>query len=341
MDETELWVEKYRPKTFNDMVGQDSIVSRLRSYVENRNLPHLLFAGPAGTGKTTCSIVLARELFGDYWRENFMELNASDERGIAIVKGDASKHVPSKIKTFARTAPFGGATFKIIFLDESDSLTSDAQSALRRTMEMYSRTCRFIFSANFPGKLIDPIQSRCAVFQFSPLHEADVEKYILRIAESEGLKLTKEALAYIVRHSRGDMRKATNTLQASAFLSRNIDQDTVYQATSSADPKEISDMLTNAIGGYFMKARTALDEMLFDRGLSATDLIAQVHRKVFDLGLSDEALLEIVTRIGETEFRIVQGASDRIQFESLLAQIGLIGKAEREKLKSTKQRTLS
>ena len=341
MDETELWVEKYRPKTFNDIVGQDSIVSRLRSYVENRNLPHLLFAGPAGTGKTTCSIVLARELFGDYWRENFMELNASDERGIAIVKGDAARHVPSKIKTFARTAPFGGATFKIIFLDESDSLTSDAQSALRRTMEMYSKTCRFVFSANFPGKLIDPIQSRCAVFQFSPLQEADVEKYILRIAEGEGLKLTKEALAYVVRHCRGDLRKATNTLQASAFLSRNIDQDTVYQATSSADPKEISDMLSSAIGGYFTKARTALDEMLFDRGLSATDLIAQVHRKVFDLGLSDEALLEIVTRIGEAEFRIVQGANDRIQFESLLAQIGLVGKAEREKQKATKQRTLS
>lgn len=341
MDESELWVEKYRPKSFDDVVGRDWIVSRLRSYVESRNLPHLLFAGPAGTGKTTCSIVLARELFGDYWRENFMELNASDERGISIVKGDAARHVPSKIKTFARTAPFGGATFKIIFLDESDSLTSDAQSALRRTMEMYSKTCRFIFSANFPGKLIDPIQSRCAVFQFSPLQEKDVELCITRICEKEGVKITKDALYYIVRHSRGDLRKATNTLQASAFLSRNIDQDTVYQATSSADPKEIEEMISQAMGGYFLKARAQLDTMLFDRGLNSTDLISQIHRKMFEMGLSDEALLEAVTCVGETEFRIVQGASDRIQLESLLAQIGLIGKREREKMKAPKQRTLS
>lgn len=341
MDETELWVEKYRPKSFDEIVGQDSIVARLRSYVENRNLPHLLFAGPAGTGKTACSIVLARELFGEYWRENLMELNASDERGISIVKGDKDKHVPSKIKTFARTAPFGGASFKIIFLDESDSLTSDAQSALRRTMEMYSRTCRFIFSANFPGKLIDPIQSRCAVFQFSPHQDRDVEKYLTRIADGEGLKITKSALEYIMRHSRGDMRKAVNTLQASAFLSRNIDEDTVYKATSSADPEEVAEMLSQAIDGYFMKARGTLDYMLFDRGLSSTDLIAQMHRKLFDIGLSDDALLEMVTRVGETEFRIVEGADDRIQLESLLAQIGIIGKREKEKQRAGKQKTLS
>ncbi|HPP44355.1 MAG TPA: AAA family ATPase, partial [Methanomassiliicoccaceae archaeon] len=147
----EIWIEKYRPRSLKDVVGQKDIVDRLRSYVEVKNLPHLLFAGPAGTGKTTCAVALARELYGETWKGNFNELNASDERGIDVVRG--------KIKEFARTAPLGGAAFKIIFLDEADALTSDAQAALRRTMERYSRTCRFIFSANYSSKIIDPLQS--------------------------------------------------------------------------------------------------------------------------------------------------------------------------------------
>ncbi len=337
MDETEIWVEKYRPRKFDEIIGQESIVGRLRSYVESRNLPHLLFAGPAGTGKTTCSIVLARELFGEYWRENFMELNASDERGIRVVRGDPEHNVPSKIKNFARTAPLGGAGFKIIFLDEADELTPEAQAALRRTMELYSRNCRFIFSANYPGKIIDPLQSRCAVFQFSPLRDSDIQKCVENIVHAEQLTITKEAVDYIVRYSRGDSRRAVNTLQASAFLSKNIDQNAVYLATSTPDPKEIKLMFEYALDGSFLKARDMLDTMLYERGMSATDLIADIHRGVFELALSDDALLDILSRIGETEYRIVQGGNDRIQLESLLAQIGLIGKRER---KTARQKVL-
>ncbi len=337
MDESEIWVEKYRPGKFDDIIGQASIVDRLRSYAESRNLPHLLFAGPAGTGKTTCSIVLAKELFGEYWRENFMELNASDERGIKVVRGDPEHNVPSKIKNFARTAPLGGASFKIIFLDESDALTSDAQSALRRTMELYSRNCRFILSANYPGKIIDPIQSRCAVFQFSPLRDADIRKCIDNIVSAEHLSITGEAIDYIIRYSRGDSRRAINTLQASAFLNRNIDQNTVYLATSTPDPKETKLMLEYALEGSFLKARDMLDTMLFEKGMSATDLIGDIHRAVFGLALSDDALLDIVSCIGEADYRIVEGSSDRIQMESMLARIGLIGKGER---KTAKQKLL-
>lgn len=338
MDETELWVEKYRPRKFDEIVGQESVVARLRSYVESGNLPHLLFAGPAGTGKTTCSIVLAREMFGEAWRENFMELNASDERGIKIVRGDPEHNVPSKIKNFARTAPLGGASIKIIFLDESDALTPDAQSALRRTMELYSRSCRFIFSANYPGKIIDPIQSRCAVFQFSPLSDADMRKCLQNIIEREGLSISPDAVDYIVRYSRGDSRRAINTLQASAFLSRRIDQNTVYLATSTPDPAEMKQMLEYAMEGSFLKARDILDSLLFDRGMSAPDIIAAIHRSVFDMDIQEDALLDIVSRIGETEFRVVQGGNDRIQLESLLAQVGLIAKKERAG--QLKQRTL-
>ncbi|MBX8633395.1 MAG: replication factor C small subunit [Candidatus Thermoplasmatota archaeon] len=337
MDETELWVEKYRPKRFDDIVGQGAIVSRLRSYAESRNLPHLLFAGPAGTGKTTCSIVLARELFGESWKENFMELNASDERGIKIVRGDPEHNVPSKIKNFARTAPLGNASFKIIFLDESDALTPDAQSALRRTMELYSRSCRFIFSANYPGRIIDPIQSRCAVFQFSPLADADIEKCLQKIIDNEGIRISRAAVEYIVRYSRGDSRRAINTLQASAFLSSDIDQNTVYLATSTPDPKEMKQLIEYALHGHFLKARSVLDAFLFDRGMSAPDVISSMHRTVFEMDIPEDALLEIISRIGETEFHVVQGGNDRIQLESLIAQIGLIGK--REDSRAIRQKT--
>src|SRR5207247_2160754 len=183
-DMKEIWVEKYRPTKLDEIVGQDEIVSRLKAYVRAGNLPHLLFAGPAGTGKTTSAIALARELFGEDWRTNFAELNASDERGLEVVR--------VKIKDMARTAPIGERGFKIIFLDEADNLTSDAQAALRRTMETYTRTARFVMSCNYSSRIIEAIQSRTAVFRFRPLKPDAIRTYLERIAKSEKRKRTKQ-----------------------------------------------------------------------------------------------------------------------------------------------------
>ena len=158
----QIWIEKYRPNNLSEVVGQEAVTTRLKNYVKESSMPHLLFAGPAGIGKTTSALALAREMFGELWKHNLHELNASDERGIDVVRG--------KIKEFARTAPLGETGFKIIFLDEADALTGAAQAALRRTMEKYSRTCRFVMSCNFSSKIIDPIQSRCAVFRLSLIH---------------------------------------------------------------------------------------------------------------------------------------------------------------------------
>jgi len=313
----EIWIEKYRPRTLKEVVGQKDIIDRLESYVQAKNLPHLMFAGPAGTGKTTSAIALARELYGDAWKGNFNELNASDERGIDVVRG--------KIKEFARTAPMGGAEFKIIFLDEADALTGDAQAALRRTMERYSKTCRFILSVNYSSKIIEPIQSRCAVFRFRPLRAEDVRENLKHIAANEKLSIADDALDALVHVSQGDMRRAVNSLQVAASLGTTITVDLVYHTTGTARPEEVKELLETAIGGDFIAARNRLDEIMISYGLSGEDIIKQIHRTVFELDIPDYDKVKLMDRTGEIEFRIVEGSNERIQLESLLAYMVLVG----------------
>ena len=308
----EIWVEKYRPRRLDDVAGHEDIIPRLRSYVARDDLPNLLFAGPAGTGKTTSATAIARELYGDDWQENFLELNASDERGIDVVRG--------RIKDFAR-ASFGGYDYRVIFLDEADSLTSDAQAALRRTMEQFSHNTRFILSANYSSRIIDPIQSRCAVFRFSALDDPAVAERIQEIADIEGIELTDDGLEAIVYVAAGDMRKAINALQAAAVLEEVVDESTVYTTTGTARPEVIEEMVSAAIEGDFAAARSQLARLLDESGLAGGDVIDQLHRSAWDLGLSDEAAVDLLERIGEADYRITEGANERIQLEALLAAV--------------------
>jgi replication factor C small subunit len=319
----EVWVEKYRPTTLDEIVGQDEIVSRLKAYVKAGNLPHLLFAGPAGTGKTTSAIALARGLFGEDWRANFAELNASDERGIETVR--------VKIKDIARTAPIGERGFKIIFLDEADNLTADAQAALRRTMENYTRTARFILSANYSSRIIEPIQSRTAVFRFRPVKPDAIRTYLDRIGRAEKLKVTKEGMDALVYIAQGDLRKAVNALQVAAAVSPTVDEDALYKAASTARPELVKNLLEVSLGGDFLKARDALDTLLIEYGLSGEDVIRAVHRTVFDLSVPDAFKVRLIDRVGEAEFRLVEGSNERIQLEALLAHFVLVGQELKRK----------
>ena len=313
----EIWVEKYRPKTLDEIVGQDEIVERLKAYRDTRNLPHLLFAGPAGTGKTTSAMALSRDLFGENWRQNYFELNASDERGIDTVR--------TKIKEIARLAPLGGTDFKLLFLDEADNLTADAQAALRRTMETYSKTSRFILSANYSSRIIEPIQSRCAVFRFRPLKPEAIRAYLGRIAKAEKLKITDDGMEALVYISEGDMRRAVNSLQVAASLSSTIDADALYKVASTIRPEEVKKIIERALAGEFLKAREVLDKLLIEYGVSGEDVVRQLHRSVFDLNVPDEIKVRLLDRIGETDYRLVEGSNERIQIEALLAHFALVG----------------
>ena len=313
----EIWTEKYRPRTLDEVVGQKNITDRLKGYVEAKNMSHLMFAGSPGTGKTTCALALARTMYGDSWRGNFIELNASDDRGIDVVRG--------KIKDFARTAPVDGAEFKIIFLDESDALTNEAQGALRRTMEKYSKTCRFILSCNYSSKIIDPIQSRCAVFRFRPLSNEDIKEFLERISIQENLDLEEGALDALVYISRGDMRRAVNTLQTAASLGVQITADLISKVSGSANEEEIMGILSTALAGKFTEASSKLDKVMIDYGLSGQDIIRQMHAQIFKLGLDTESKVKLIDKTGEIEFRIIEGSNEKIQLEALLAYMVLIG----------------
>ncbi len=310
--ENEIWTEKYRPKKLKEMVGHDKVVERLEEFVKRKSLPHCLFAGPAGVGKTTAALCLAREFFGENWKSNFLELNASDERGIDTIR--------TKVKEFARTKPIKGE-FKIIYLDEADALTKDAQQALRRIMESYSDTCRFILACNYSSKIIDPIQSRCAIFRFSKLSEKDIKKQIEKISKAEKLHIDDKAIDAIIDVCEGDLRKAINILQASAMKGK-VNSKTIYEIVGFAEPEKIRKMLNLALDKKFKEARNILLELMYKEGLSGEGIIKQIHREIMKMSIDDKIKVEILKSLSEYEFRVTEGANEQIQTEAFLAELG-------------------
>ncbi|OLS19509.1 MAG: Replication factor C small subunit [Candidatus Heimdallarchaeota archaeon LC_3] len=312
-----MWIEDYRPKKLADVLGQEVIIERLMAFAKDKgNMPHFLFAGPAGVGKTSTAIALAREIFQESFAENYKELNASDERGIKMVRED--------IKKYASIMPAARMPFRLLVLDEADNMTSDAQQALRRTMEKY-KSLRFILIANYSSKIISPIQSRCAVFRFRPIPKNLVKKKIAEITKNEGINIEEKAIDALCNVSEGDMRKLLNVMQAASVLSSEITEEVVHDVAGRAHPKKIDEMLnilfTHSMDGFF-EARKKLRSLLYSVGVSGKDLVKQIHTAIIDnTNIAETEKVTIIGILGEVDFRLTEGANEEIQLVYLLAKI--------------------
>ena len=322
-EEAVMWVEKYRPKTLDEVVGLRDITESLKAFMKNpKTMPHLMLAGVPGTGKTTIALAIAHELYGQNWRSFTLELNASDERGIDTVR--------DRIKDFSRysRSGFGDIPFALVILDECDQMTGPAQTALRRIMETSSRTSRFILICNQSSKIIEPIQSRCAIFRFSRLDKQAMKEHLQFIAKKEKVNLQLEAAERIVEFSEGDLRHAINALQtASAYKEGCVDDKTVSLVIGEASPMQVQKMIRKALYGDFTEARKVMYEIMGSFGFSGNEIIRQIQREIYKMSdLTPEQKADLSSIIGEYDYRLTQGANIDIQLSALLAQFGKFGK---------------
>jgi replication factor C small subunit len=311
-----MWSEKYRPWELDQLVNQKDVVSRLQAMIKKPGeMPHLLFIGPPGSGKTTVAMIIARTLLKDYWRDFTLILNASDERGIDVIR--------ERIKVFAsHTDRRVDIPFRIVLLDEGDSLTSDSQTALRRIMEEFSLVTRFIITANYSSGIIEPIQSRCAIFRFSRLSKEDMVAHLETICRKEKVKFEPSAIALIYEISGGDLRQAVNLLQAAASLGP-VDEQNIKRIYGTTKRSAVKEMVQLALKGEFVKARELLVELLFVYGIPERDMLKYIFEDTSSIKNLDQAALARI--MAEYDYRLIQGAHPEIQLTALLAEIEALG----------------
>ncbi len=313
---TGMWVEKYRPSKLSEIVNQTEIIGSLEALIKDpTDMPHLMFSGSAGVGKTTTALCIARQILGEYSKDYTLELNASDERGIGMVR--------EKVKKFSRYAGMVDVPFKIIILDEADEMTSDAQTALRRIIEDTAKYCRFILIANNISKIIEPIQSRCATFKFTSIPEEDMINHLESIAKKEKVKTDKKGLKAIYDYSEGDLRHAINLMQATASIG-DISEENVKSSAGLTKTSDVDGVLKMALSGKILDAREKMIELIKVYGMSESDFLKYLNSAVFKT--KHEKLSEILEVIAKYDYRILVGANPEIQLSALLAELGKLEK---------------
>ena len=314
-----MWSEKYRPKKLKEVVDQKEIIKGISNLIKSPDIPHMLFAGPAGVGKTTTALFIAMELLGEEWRKNMLELNASDERGIKMVR-ERVKEFAASIK-LADDKEFGKP--KIIILDEADEMTSEAQTALRRIIEDSARTTRFIIICNYLSQIIEPIQSRCVVFRFRRLPKEDVIDHLKMICEQQKVKYEEKALAQIYEATGGDLRHSINIMQAAAGMGL-VSVASVTAAIGISGRARVGEVLRLAMSGKFNDSRAKLLELTQVYGMSDGDFMKYANEEAYDMRI--EKPEEFAALMAEYDYRLTAGAHPEIQLSALLAQLGKLAR---------------
>ncbi|KAI8371501.1 DNA replication factor [Radiomyces spectabilis] len=309
------WVEKYRPKTLDDLVSHKDITSTIETFIDANRLPHLLFYGPPGTGKTSTILACARKLYGDNYKSLILELNASDDRGIDVVR--------EQIKNFASTRTIYSSGFKLIILDEADAMTNQAQSALRRVIEKYTKNVRFCIICNYVSKIIPAIQSRCTRFRFAPLELPQVEARLKYIVEAERVNLTEDGMKALLRLSKGDMRRALNILQACHAAYDRVDETAIYNCTGHPHPQDIERIVSWMLTEEFTTAYSNIEKLKREAGLALQDIISEVYYYIQTIEFPAVARVYLLENLADIEYRLGEGANESVQLGALVGMFKL------------------
>ncbi|BFZ63339.1 Subunit of heteropentameric Replication factor C (RF-C) [Saitoella coloradoensis] len=321
-DDTLPWIEKYRPTTLEDVSGHQDIISTIERFIDAGKVPHMLLYGPPGTGKTSTILACARKIYGPKYKNMILELNASDDRGIDVVRDQIKTFSSTRQISMGPSTTTSGAGFKLVVLDEADAMTQVAQNALRRTIEKYTKNVRFCIICNYVNKIITPIQSRCTRFRFSPLPVESVRHRVDHVIEAEGVKITDEGREALLRLSKGDMRRALNVLQAChAAYPNQTSEEEVYACVGNPHPADLELILSSMMSEEFYTSLRTITEIKTLKGLALQDILGGVYEQLETVGLPVQVRVAVLEKLAEIEYRLSTGSTEKIQLSAMVGGV--------------------